>query len=122
MTTIHCAGCGQALTRSLELSEHIRSDDMALSTYYIDPEPWLEIGEVERILDPAGAIVVHPEHRLLTALVNIDGHSYGCCGLDGLDGPNQACSKCGRVVGTARTDCWMSNLEMRFWPKDVTLR
>jgi hypothetical protein len=37
MTTIHCAGCGQALTRSLELSEHIRSDDMALSTYYIDP-------------------------------------------------------------------------------------
>jgi hypothetical protein len=29
----------------------------------------------------------------------------GCCGLDGMDGPNRACP-CGAEVGTERSDCW----------------
>lgn len=30
----------------------------------------------------------------------------GCCGLDGLDGPNQVCP-CGAEVATEKSDCWM---------------
>jgi len=30
----------------------------------------------------------------------------GCCGLDGLDGPNVLCRK-GHAVGTEKSDCWM---------------
>lgn len=31
----------------------------------------------------------------------------GCCGLDGLDGPNLVCETCGEAVATERSDCWM---------------
>jgi hypothetical protein len=51
-------------------------------------------------------IVIHPDDRLPDAVVSIPGHSAGCCGLDGLDGPNQVCVRCRAVLGTARTDCW----------------
>jgi hypothetical protein len=30
----------------------------------------------------------------------------GCCGLDGLDGPNLECANCGTCVATKKTDCW----------------
>ena len=30
----------------------------------------------------------------------------GCCGLDGLDGPNLQCENCGNYVATKKTDCW----------------
>jgi len=30
----------------------------------------------------------------------------GCCGLDGCDGPNLHCEKCGIYVATKMTDCW----------------
>ena len=32
----------------------------------------------------------------------------GCCGLDGLDGPNLVCPS-GHEVGTEKSDCWMSH-------------
>jgi hypothetical protein len=68
--------------------------------------------------DPAGSVVVHPYDRLEGALVDVEGRAAGCCGLDGLDGPNQRCAACGSVVGTARTDCWTAK-EVRFWPDRV---
>ena len=30
----------------------------------------------------------------------------GCCGLDGLDGPNILCAN-GHIIGTEKSDCWM---------------
>ena len=44
----------------------------------------------------------------------------GCCGLDGLDGPNQACTACDSLVGTLRSDCWCVH-EMRYLEEQVTL-
>jgi hypothetical protein len=32
----------------------------------------------------------------------------GCCGLDGLDGPNLVCEN-GHEIATAMTDCWMAH-------------
>jgi len=34
------------------------------------------------------------------------GRQNGCCGLDGLDGPNLTCAN-GHEVGTEKSDCWM---------------
>jgi hypothetical protein len=34
------------------------------------------------------------------------GGNNGCCGLDGLDGPNLVCAN-GHEVGTEKSDCWM---------------
>ena len=70
--------------------------------------------------DPPGCVVVHPADRLNEALVEIDGRSAGCCGLDGCDGPNQACATCGAEVATARTDCWTAK-EVRFLPGSTTM-
>jgi hypothetical protein len=33
----------------------------------------------------------------------------GCCGWDGMDGPNQVC-QCGSEVGTLQNDCWTSHV------------
>ena len=70
--------------------------------------------------DPAGCIVVHPADRINGALAEIDGRSAGCCGLDGCDGPNQACTTCGAEVATARTDCWTAK-EVRFLPASTAM-
>lgn len=47
----------------------------------------------------------------LADLVSTKHHSdgrrlSGCCGLDGLDGPNLVCAN-GHEVGTEKSDCWM---------------
>ena len=47
----------------------------------------------------------------LADLVGTKHHSErsrrnGCCGLDGLDGPNLICVN-GHEVGTEKSDCWM---------------
>jgi hypothetical protein len=125
MTAVYCAGCGEALTRPLRRAVTAASVMTRRSSFFIDPDALVTIEGVERVereLDPAGAIVVHPDDRISHSLATVDGQSYGCCGLDGLDGPNQACSNCGRIIGTARTDCWMDAHEMRFWPTEVNLR
>jgi hypothetical protein len=74
---------------------------------------------VDEETDPPACIVVHPDDRQPDSLQNVPGRSSGCCGLDGCDGPNQACTGCGEVVGTARTDCWTEKT-LRFWPDHVT--
>jgi hypothetical protein len=140
MAVIQCARCGTALTVELRRVAALqpipkRYDDDRDVTYepverggfVVDDEArtiqqWTrDSGSVETIeTDPAGAVVTHPDDRLPGALSNVADRSAGCCGLDGCDGPNQACAVCGAVVGTARTDCWTEH-EVRFWPTDVVV-
>ncbi len=57
------------------------------------PEYWLhpaDVQGVEPVSDPA---------RL-----------NGCCGLDGLDGPNMQCANCNAEVGTRKSDCWTADV------------
>ena len=54
----------------------------------------------------AGDVVVN-----LADLVGTKHHQdyrrrNGCCGLDGMDGPNLVCPN-GHEVGTEKSDCWM---------------
>ncbi|WP_045864566.1 hypothetical protein [Streptomyces sp. WMMB 714] len=41
-----------------------------------------------------------------TGLSPLRGRRNGCCGLDGCDGPNLVCRRCGAEVATERSDCW----------------
>jgi hypothetical protein len=47
--------------------------------------------------------------------------SSGCCGRDGLDGPNLVCPRCLTEVATIRDDCW-SYVEVRLEPAAVRQR
>lgn len=54
-----------------------------------------------------GSYIVHPEDVVHTQLTTDSKRCSGCCGLDGLDGPNLQCEACGIYVATKKTDCWM---------------
>jgi hypothetical protein len=50
--------------------------------------------------------VLHPED-LSGVVLHPDGRRRGgCCGLDGLDGPNLVCAGCGSDLATKQSDCW----------------
>ncbi len=69
---------------------------------------------------PAGAYSGNPVD-LVRAHVESTGHNdVGCCGSDGMDGPNRRC-ECGAVLGTEWSDCWTQS-EFRFWPDAVIVR
>jgi hypothetical protein len=74
-------------------------------------------GIVERkVYSPAGAIAANPANVVATSLHSV-GPDNGCCGSDGLDGPNRACL-CGAIVATEWGDCWTQS-EVRFLPDAV---
>ena len=76
-------------------------------------------GTVERkIYSEAGAVAANPEDIIVGSLDRA-GVDNGCCGSDGLDGPNRACV-CGSMVATQRSDCW-TQAEVRFLPQAVRL-
>jgi hypothetical protein len=134
MTAVHCAACEARLTADLRpgpLRAPVDSDaTISEGTFSIDPEPrtvqvWergMPDGTYEELeTDPPGSFVVHPDDRLAMTLTDVPDRSNGCCGLDGCDGPNQACANCGAVVATARTDCWTEK-EVRFLRDATVLR
>jgi hypothetical protein len=127
-----CSACGVRLTDELARVEPSAikyhgdgQPTLPLLSFAVDPEPVLSIvhlrDESEQIIEraPRNAIVVRPD-SLCDGAVEVSGNAAGCCGLDGLDGPNQSCASCHAVLGTARTDCWTPH-EIRFVPEAVTI-
>lgn len=109
---------------------------MESGTYAVDPEPsgppwrpWHEVGAAEAaargVFAPVsrlsfgapGAIVVAPGDTRGTVLIP-ERCAIGCLGLDGRDGPNLACVRCGLEVATRLDDCsyWQA---VRFQPRAV---
>ncbi|MFD3486094.1 hypothetical protein [Streptomyces sp. NPDC058665] len=129
-----CARCRAVLTAPVSRvalpvhAHHTYGHDMLPAlmepgTYAVDPEPfgppwrpWSEIGadeaEARGIFAPVhalsfgapGAVVVAPGDTRGTVLIpeRCDGY---CLGLDGRDGPNLACARCGLAVATRIDDC-----------------
>ena len=134
MPAIVCRNCGRTLTKPLHGTA---LDTLEPGDSKVRPGTWVIDRDARNVqvtdfrgkrpvtttqeTDPPGCIVINPADRLDYAMADIPDHSAGCCGLDGCDGPNQACSNCGRTLGTARTDCWTEK-EMRFWPEAVVPR
>ncbi|MCF2530712.1 hypothetical protein [Yinghuangia soli] len=94
-------------------------------TYAVIPEPsgwpwrrWAdienadEVAEARGIFAPVGslsfaapgAVLIGPGDAVGTVLIP-DRCDGSCCGLDGRDGPNLACTQCGRPVATLTDDC-----------------
>jgi len=96
---------------------------MEPGAYAINPDafgppwrPWAEVDpdEAEALgwyapvyalsAGPRGAVVVAPGDVRGTVFIPEKSGGY-CCGLDGRDGPNMACARCGRPVATCIDDC-----------------
>ncbi|MFF2810100.1 hypothetical protein ACFVT2_23615 [Streptomyces sp. NPDC058000] len=135
MTVFVCAGCDAALSApvsqvALPVHAHQTWGNGVLlpvlmdpGTYAVDPDPWgppwrrwCEVGVDEAaargVFAPVyalsfgapGAIVIAPGDARGTVLIPERCGGY-CCGLDGSDGPNLACERCGRAVATRIDDC-----------------
>ncbi|MFI6766653.1 hypothetical protein [Streptomyces sp. NPDC050355] len=154
MTVFVCAGCDAVLSAPVSqvaLPVHAHQEWgngvllpvlMESGTYAVDPAPWgppwrrwSEVGEHEAaargVFAPVyalsygipGAIVVAPGDTRGTVLIP-DRCSGYCCGLDGGDGPNLACERCGRAVATRIDDCslwqvvWFAPDAVRGLPAD----
>lgn len=131
MAVFACAGCGAALTvpvSRVALPVHAHQSCghellpalMEPGTYAVDPEPfgppWREVGPAEAaargVFAPVhslpfgtpGRVAVAPGDTCGTVLLldRCDGY---CMGLDGRDGPNLACARCGLAVATRIDDC-----------------
>ncbi|MFH8591741.1 hypothetical protein [Streptomyces rimosus] len=135
MTEFVCAGCGAVLSAPLSqaaLPAHAHQKWgngvllpvlMESGSYAVDPEPsgppwrpWSEVGEEKAaargVFAPVhtlsfgtpGAIAIAPGDVRGTDLIPERCGGY-CCGLDGSDGPNLACARCGLAVATRIDDC-----------------
>jgi hypothetical protein len=122
-----CANCGRGLTQKLsqlaelpvakQIDEISYEPTLAVGTWAIDPESRLLTAEGAPastsgclVINPADApdLKPHPEPR----------RNSGCCGHDGLDGPNRICPDCNAAVATLSDDCW-TLVELRFEPDAV---
>jgi hypothetical protein len=87
---------------------------MGAGTFAYDPEPsrfsWrIDKERGDRVRVPGGpvrSIVLSPGDVRGTRPIKGKGRRNGCCGPDGLDGPNLACTRCGAEVAIESADCW----------------
>lgn len=104
-----CAGCGAELTAPVSrvaLPDHthfgaweqLHPPLMEPATYAVDPLP---SGAPWRA---RGSIVIAPGDSRGTVLIPEKCAGY-CMGIDGRDGPNLACERCGCAVATRWDDC-----------------
>ncbi|MGC0417962.1 hypothetical protein [Embleya sp. AB8] len=135
MDVFVCVGCGAVLTvpvAQVVLPPHTHQRYgygellpvlMESGTYAVDPEPsgppwrsWDQVGVDEAaargVFAPLyalsygapGAVVLAPGDIRGTVLIPERCAGY-CCGLDGGEGPNLACERCGRAVAARVDDC-----------------
>lgn len=105
MAFIVCVRCGKRLTAEIAetplpapVTEETRGSRqflparMTSGTYAVGPE--------------MNGFVLNPDDVKSTDLHPDLHRQAGCCGLDGLHGPNLICARCGAEVGTKESDCW----------------
>jgi len=68
--------------------------------YFISDGSYFTDSESKILINCADLVncVNHPDGKRLN----------GCCGLDGLDGPNKVCMN-GHEIATEKSDCWIAN-------------
>jgi hypothetical protein len=101
---------------------------MTAGTYAIDVEPFgppyvavdgrPEHRAVHVPGGPRGTFVLAPGDVRGTTAARDPRQRQGHCGPDGMNGPNLACTGCGREVATEVTDCWTWQ-ETRLYPDAV---
>jgi hypothetical protein len=119
MAFIVCARGGERLTaaiteipRPAPAAEETRGTReflparMTSGTYAVGPE--------------VNGFVLNPDDVKGTELHPEPHRGGGCCGLDGLNGPNLVCARCGAEIGTKESDCWTQQ-QVVMLPKAVKL-
>ncbi|WP_190133806.1 hypothetical protein [Streptomyces longispororuber] len=107
MSVITCVYCGESLTGDLRevplppasaefTGERMGTPLLRQGTYAVSPVTL--------------ALILHPDDAPGTVPHAALGRRGGCCGPDGLGGPNLLCRGCGAEVATEQTDCWMEHL------------
>ena len=102
---IKCKQCDLNLTG--QLTELTNADKLNET----DNEDFIKVGyffisDGDFYRDSKGKIIINKKD-----LTNSKNHSdlkrlNGCCGLDGMDGPNKTCTN-GHDIGTEYSDCWI---------------
>ncbi|MFI6481169.1 hypothetical protein ACIBH1_24780 [Nonomuraea sp. NPDC050663] len=85
--------------------------------------PYVPEGPGARTHVPAGpafTVLVHPDDVRSLRLHADPGRLNGCCGYDGVDGPNLVCEGCGAEIATEQNDCWVTWHDIRLEPAAVT--
>jgi hypothetical protein len=134
-SVVACTACGELLSAPLVQIDPIPAPQrlhydpdtygykptVPVGRWAIDPEPVSRRGDISGPpTNTLGCLVINPADAL-PLLPHSDGRrSGGCCGHDGLDGPNLLCPNCRVAVATLRDDCW-TPVETRFEPHLVTL-
>ena len=68
----------------------------------------------------AGTWLLNPADVVRARLISTGTNDAGCCGSDGMDGPNRQCV-CGAIVATESSDCWTAAV-VSFAPGAVVAR
>jgi hypothetical protein len=128
MDVMACNACGAALSRparqlrELPKRQFVDEDRVSMhptlepGTWAVDPAPRLIASDGTASTE--GCLVMHPDDA-----TGLEPHpdalrNSGCCGHDGLDGPNRRCASCHNDVATLTDDCWTA-VELRFEPAAV---
>ena len=113
-----CNACGVELTGPLRILSG--KDPSVTAPEHVDRAPLTESGVAFKSYDPImrsfaddpAPLEFTPQYWLNPDdLTDAAGNTQnnrrlsGCCGISGLDGPNQVC-RCGAEVGTLQTDCF----------------
>lgn len=113
MTRLHCANCGIILTREccwggsgdhdLYAADRTPAVAPGVMVWLDDADALPAMQKIEEVPVrghlPAGAISINPSD-VLPGRLRSAGRDHGCCGSDGMDGPNRACANCGIIVAT----------------------
>jgi hypothetical protein len=102
-----CRHCSTRLSNELKLvslsqrNENMGEDFLLRGTLMRDDGTWIR--------ERGGEYIANTDDVIQTHLTDDPKRLNGCCGLDGCDGPNLQCDRCGAYVATKMTDCWLAH-------------
>jgi hypothetical protein len=116
---LQCRRCGAPLTTELVPLREASRRCEEHGEPFVPPGTFLA-GEGWWSVESDGWIAVHLDDVTNLETTEDVRRLAGCCGLDGMDGPNRTC-RCRRAVATEKSDCWMPHAVL-FDPAAVDLR
>jgi hypothetical protein len=119
VTVFSCGNCRRSLSadlREVPLPPPVTEEEPGIDRFL---PPWLPRGAYAANPD-TDEFALHPDDVCAMSTHPDLRRCGGCCGLDGVDGPNLVCDNCGAEVATRYSDCW-SQQYIGLVPQAVTV-
>ena len=100
-----CRQCSTRFTTELQLVPFDPRTD-AVEEEFLDRGNLMQAEKSFYFDTNVGSFITNIADTQHMKLTSDCGRLQGCCGLDGVNGPNLQCEICGTYVATKRTDCW----------------